>query len=59
MKKHTLFSRLAVSCLCFLLLFPGILPTLPPIPPENPPVSEDGEPPIQPLSDDEPIEELD
>ena len=58
MKETTILTRLAVSCLCFLLLLPGVLPAQPPEPPKNPPITENGENPIQPLGDEKPIEEL-
>ena len=56
MKKTTILTRLAVSCLCFLFLFPGFLPPQPPPVPDVPPVTE--EPPIQPQDDEEPVDEI-
>ncbi len=56
MKNQKLLTRLAVSCLCFLFLFPGFLPPQPPPVPDVPPVTE--EPPIQPQDDEEPVDEI-
>ncbi len=56
MKNQKLLSRLAVSCLCFLFLFPGFLPPQPPSVPDVPPATE--EPPIEPQDDNFPIDDI-